>query len=208
LGKRLDTEFKWVFGQGTRFFVPIVSGAYAERAWPQLEWAIAKQEAARRSEEFILPVRVDDTILLGLSDGIGYIDLREHSIAEVCVTLAGKLPSVAFRGWGRSEPWVATFGVNVEELLDSQILPARAPQAYPALCDWLERDLFQRLEKAPIDNVEPTEASLRTGETLSVRVSFKWTPWIPLEFPNLDWWEVLEVLPWHEVYENALPPQS
>jgi hypothetical protein len=208
LGKQLDTEFKWIYGGGTRFFVPIVSRAYAERAWPQLEWAIARQEAARRGAEFILPVRVDDTILLGLADRIGYMDLREHSIAEVCETLAGKLPGAAFSGWGRPERWVATFGVNVVELLERRVLPAEAPQAYPALCDWLEKDLFHRLKSARIDNVEPAEASSRTRETLSVRVSFTWTPTTPLEFPNLNCWEVLEVLPWYEVYENDPSPAT
>ena len=83
LGKRLDHEFAWVFGAGTRFFVPIVSAFYAERVWPQHEWAIARHEAANRQEEFILPLRVDDSLLVGLLDTVGYVDLRCHPVNKV-----------------------------------------------------------------------------------------------------------------------------
>ena len=35
VGSRLDLDFKWVFGPGTKYFVAIISRAYSERPWTQ-----------------------------------------------------------------------------------------------------------------------------------------------------------------------------
>ena len=66
VGKRLDLKFEGTFGAETLFFVPIVSASYVERPWPQYEWNVAKREAEKRWKEFILPVRLDDSLLVGL----------------------------------------------------------------------------------------------------------------------------------------------
>src|SRR6266511_4086097 len=87
VGRRLDKEFEWVFGPGTRYFVPIISRAYADRPWPQHEWSVAIRESERRSEEFILPLRLDDSLLVGLPSTVGYVDLRQHSIEAVAELL-------------------------------------------------------------------------------------------------------------------------
>ena len=110
------------------------------------------------------------------------------------------------------ELWVATFGLAIEELLENWELPPSAPRGYPIplqyvyLCDWLEKDLDERLRAGPIKEFSYPEASQRTGETLSVRIAFKWRPTEePLDFGELEWWEVLEVVPFEQVYpaENA-----
>jgi len=200
VGKRLDREFEWVFGPGTRYFVVIVSRSYVDRLWPQHEWSIAVREAERRSEEFILPLRVDDSLLVGLSSAVGYIDLLQNPIEEVAEVLLEKMT-----GARRAEVtrWVAAFGVLIEDLLRSGDLPATAPINYPHLCDWLVDDLLARLQKAAITNPQFTEDA-RNGETFSARVAFSWNPRErPLEFGVLDWWEVLEVLPYDAVYSQA-----
>jgi hypothetical protein len=204
LGARLDREFRWVFGEGTRFFVPLVSRHYAEGDWPQLEWRIGREEAKRRDQHFLLPVRLDDTPLLGLRDTVGYIDLREHSVDGVAEALSDKRRAeVMVKGaYLAPQTWVATFGLVVEDLMQAGVLPDAAPEDYPSLCDWLEDDLIRRLQRAPISNPRFPEASARNGETLSVRVAFEWVPRRDaLTFGELPWWEVLEVLPWGEVYD-------
>ena len=203
LGKRLDKEFARCFGEGTHFFVPIVSADYAERGWPQLEWAIAQRESGKRRDEFILPLRVDDTILLGLPDSVGYVDLREVSIREVVGILAGKLPRSYRSQVMPSTPhcWVATFGLVVSDVTTSGLLPSGIPASYPNLCDWLEEDLIRKLRAAPVQQPEIAEPSARDGEILSVRIAFQWNPELsPLTFGGLNWWEVLEVLPYDDVY--------
>ncbi|MFQ5792491.1 MAG: TIR domain-containing protein [Acidobacteriota bacterium] len=200
LGRRLDQDFQWVFGPATKYFVPIVSKAYVDRPWPQHEWSIAIREAQTRSEEFILPLRLDDSLLVGLPGTVGYIDLRRQSLEVIADLLMEKLT-----GEKRAEVihWVATFGVLIEDVLGSGMLPSTVPIDYPYLCDWLARDLLGRLKESPITNPQITEDS-RDGETFSVRVEFNWHPKEqPLEFAALDWWELLEVLPDDRVYEDA-----
>lgn len=198
-GRRLDREFAWVFGPGTKYFVPIVSRSYADRSWPQHEWDVAIREAERRGPlEFILPLRLDDTLLVGLPSTIGYMDLRKHSIDVIADFLIEKLTGTA-----RTEvaQWVATFGLLVEDVLESGNLPPIAPTYYPHLCDWLAEDLLTRLKDSSISNTWITEDS-RNGETFSVRIAFEWKPQeVPLDFGVLDWWDVLEVLPYDRVYQ-------
>jgi len=193
-------EFKWVFGPGTKFFVPIVSRAYNDRPWPQHEWNVAILEAQKRaSQEFILPLRLDDELLVGLPSTIGYIDLRKHSIDEVADLLIEKLT-----GQTKMEVvhWVATFGLLIDDVLKSVDFPPTAPTYYPHLCDWLAKDLLTRLQESSISDVLMVEDS-RNGETFSVRIEFEWKPQeMPLDFGVLEWWEVLEVLPYDQVYQD------
>ena len=205
LGKRLDHEFAWVFGAGTRFFVPIVSASYAERAWPQYEWTIARREAENRLEEFILPLRVDESLLVGLPDTVAYIDLRSHSVNEVAALLIEKLESSMgamdrIRG---EQTWVAAFGLLIQDLLDSEALPLETPLSYAKLCDWLTEDLKGRLARTSLANPRFTEDA-RNGETFSLRVAFEWGQSKgPMEFGDLGWWELLELLPHDQVYNSS-----
>ncbi len=202
-GKDMRSEFGRMFGPGTKFFIPLISQYYATKAWAQFEWAIAIEEASKRKLEFILPVRLDGTLVPGLAPSVNYLDLREVGMKDAVELLAGKCRAeVATRP--ASYLMVATFGLVVDELRERDELPPGAPREYPILCDWLEDDLLRRLSRAPIRNVEMTEASLRDGECLSVRVSFEWDPGSgPLTFADLRWWQTLEVAPYDEVY----PPQ-
>lgn len=202
LGKRLDHEFSWTFGAGTQFFVPIVSAAYAERPWPQYEWSIAKREAEKRQEEFILPLRVDDSLLVGLPDTVSYLDLRRISLNEVAEILIHKRAgsTVAITHPRRNQDWVATFGLRMEDLGGGE-LPPEAPSDYASLCDWLTEELMDRLNQTSLLVIRFIEDA-RDGETLSVRVSFKWNPSEgALDFGEMGWWEPLELLPYDEVYE-------
>jgi hypothetical protein len=204
LGKRLGKEFEYIFGKGTRFFVPLVSKYYVDGKWPQFEWAVALREAEKRANDFILPIRLDDALLFGLPGDVGYLDLREYSTDEVVEILYEKRRSeVVLKVAYEPVTWVATFGILVQEVLTSGLLHKSVPKDYPNLCDWLESDLMDRLRHAPINNPRFTEASERNGETLSVRIAFEWVPHRDaLNFGELVWWEVLEVVPWRNIYDE------
>ena len=70
-------EYERVFGPESRFVIPFVSKHYVAKAWTRHEFAIARGEAERRKGEFILPVRVDETPLLGLHEDVNYVSLTE-----------------------------------------------------------------------------------------------------------------------------------
>lgn len=204
LGKRLGKEFEYIFGKGTRFFVPFVSRHYVERKWPQFEWDVALREAEKRATDFILPIRLDDALLFGLPGDVGYLDLREYSTDDVVEILYEKRRSeVALKVAYEPVTWIATFGLLIEEVVTSGLLPKSVPKDYPSLCDGLEGDLMNRLREAPINNPRMSEASQRNGETLSVRIAFEWVPHRDaLNFGELLWWEVLEVVPWRDIYDK------
>ena len=186
----------------------LVVASYTRRPWPDYEWAVANQEADRREQEFILPLRVDDSRLFGLSSTVAYLDLRELELDQVADILIQKLDG--FRVTTDTKPaksdWVATFGLNVEDLHAHQLSP-HAPSDTPLLYDWLADDLIERLTKQTAPQPVQVAEDLRTGETLSVRVKFVWDPDNgSLDFGDLGWWGLLELRPYAAVYKRDETP--
>ncbi len=197
LGRRMSGEFGAVFGPGTRFFVPIVSEHYARKEYPQYEWEIAVRESKKRKKEFILPLRLDDTPLVGLPMDVGFLNLKEINVDEAARRLIAKLPT-SRQLW--PQHWVATFGLIIEELLQQELLPESAPKQYVPLCDWLTEDLLERLQAQGLRDLQFLQDD-RDGETLSVRVGFTWTTREkPIAVECVPWWDILEIIPYKEAY--------
>ncbi|WP_375773125.1 hypothetical protein NR798_20285 [Archangium gephyra] len=102
-----------------------------------------------------------------------------------------------------SEPLVVCFSINVMELLESNTLPNDAPNEYPPLCDWLEKNLSDKVRTEITSPCVQTEPSGRNGETLSVRMAFWNLDVTALEKASLGDWQVLEVMPFSEIYEDG-----
>ncbi len=90
-GKDLYQHLQGVYRDRARYCVIFVSAAYAAKAWPKHELKQAQARAIREHQEYILPVRVDDTEVPGLNATVGYIDLRQHSIPELKKVILQKL---------------------------------------------------------------------------------------------------------------------
>ena len=97
---RDQTSFLWgkpkeafaeIYGPASRFVVPFVSKDYGFRDWTQYEFAVAKREAARRQKEFILPIRVDDSLHLGIHDDCSFLSVDEHSADQIADAVEQKL---------------------------------------------------------------------------------------------------------------------
>jgi len=91
LGKKLSTYFHKKYGRDTRYVIILISKEYPQKDWTNLELSIARDEAKKRKEEFILPIRLDDTKILGIHDDIGFIDFREKGIERTINILLEKL---------------------------------------------------------------------------------------------------------------------
>ncbi|MFX1567214.1 MAG: TIR domain-containing protein [Promethearchaeota archaeon] len=91
LGKNLSNYFQHKFGEDAKYVIILISKEYPLKNWTNLEISIARDEAKKRKEEFILPIRLDDTKILGIHDDICHIDLREKSIEEAVDLLIEKL---------------------------------------------------------------------------------------------------------------------
>lgn len=87
LAEHLDT----VYRKEALFCIVIVSKHYVERMWTRHEIRSVLARAMESRDEYLLPVRVDDTDLPGLSPVIGYLDARIVGAPEIVRLLGDKL---------------------------------------------------------------------------------------------------------------------
>jgi hypothetical protein len=105
-GKDLYTLFYDVYSRRSRYCVLVVSSGYASKMWTSHERRAAQERALReRQHEYILPVRLDDTTLLGLPTTLGFmrIDQGVEAIAEaVASKVRIKQPQLTKKYIGKS----------------------------------------------------------------------------------------------------------
>jgi hypothetical protein len=89
-GKDLTEHFDWVYRQGSGACVMFVSAEYAEKSWTTLERRSAMARALEE-DEYLLPVRFDDTELPGLRPTIGYVDAGDYAPNSLADLIAEKL---------------------------------------------------------------------------------------------------------------------
>ena len=80
LGEDLYQRLHNVYKNESRFCVILVSTHYANKLWTRHELRAAQERAFKENYPYILPLKLDDTDIPGLSDTIGYIDLRNESL--------------------------------------------------------------------------------------------------------------------------------
>jgi hypothetical protein len=91
-GKDLVTFFDNIYRKDSRFCVMFVSSEYAARIWTNHERRSAQARALQeKGQEYILPIRIDDTELDGLPPTVGHLKIADHSIAEIAALLLKKL---------------------------------------------------------------------------------------------------------------------
>jgi uncharacterized protein YjbI with pentapeptide repeats len=92
LGKNLRKEFKKIYSKKTQYLVVIISRYYPLKDWSQFEFEVGKKEAKKRKVEFILPIRLDSTMIVGLPSTLAYLDLRKNgNIEQAARILISKL---------------------------------------------------------------------------------------------------------------------
>jgi hypothetical protein len=233
LGKNMEEVFDYVFAKGTKFVVPIISADYKKSQWCRYELRIAQKEAKKRPyDDFIVPLKVDDTDIVDLPHTVNYLDISKMSPKKVGKILVGKMrrrvpdrgkmPSkqvskalvgktrIRFPHRNRQdhiEVLVVTFGLVFDDFIRRDDVPPDVPQGYAQACDWLEQTLLSDLYNSGCKGCFFPEPSSRDGECLSVRVAFPAPDQQPLEFSHLKWWEVLEVKDWRNIYDSK-PPRT
>lgn len=76
-GKDLYEHLHDVYSNKAKCCVMFISSYYAEKVWTTHERKSAQERAIKeKGKEYILPVRFDNTKILGIMDTIGYIDLK------------------------------------------------------------------------------------------------------------------------------------
>ena len=82
-GKDLYQHLQAIYRDKAQYCIIFVSLAYGRKLWTKHELRQAQARAFRENQEYILPVRLDDSEIPGLSATTGYIDLREHTVEEL-----------------------------------------------------------------------------------------------------------------------------
>ena len=90
-GKNLYTYFSSVYKDQARYCVIFLSEYYAQKLWANHELQSAQARAFEENQEYILPVRLDDTEIPGILPTVGYLDLRSMAIEQVHQVLVAKL---------------------------------------------------------------------------------------------------------------------
>ncbi len=92
-GKDLYEHLDFVYGKAARYCVLFASEAYARKVWTSHERKSAQDRAINENNEYILPVRFDDTEIPGLRGTVGHIDLRNTAPRELVDLIVQKLDS-------------------------------------------------------------------------------------------------------------------
>ncbi len=88
-GKRQD-EYERIYGKASRFFVPLVSRHYRKKEWTQLEFSIARRASRRRKDEYILPIKIDETLMLGIPGDVNYLSSRDNTPKQIAAAIDEK----------------------------------------------------------------------------------------------------------------------
>jgi hypothetical protein len=90
-GKDLYTHLAEVYSEKARFCLVLISEYYSKKLWTKHELQNAFARAFKENEEYILPLKLDDTTIPGIPATIGYHDLRNSSVERVAELILKKL---------------------------------------------------------------------------------------------------------------------
>ena len=86
-----STKFQEIYGHKTQFVSPIISETYIENDYARHEFEAARKAEKRRGETVLLPVRMDESELLGLTEDRIFLDINEHSIDLMAESISKRI---------------------------------------------------------------------------------------------------------------------
>jgi len=90
-GKDLYVHLTEVYRDNSKFCLMFISKNYEKKQWTNHERRAAQARAFRENQEYILPLRLDDTDIDGILETTGYADSRYKSIEEIVNMLRVKI---------------------------------------------------------------------------------------------------------------------
>jgi hypothetical protein len=90
-GKNLYEHLDYVYRKAARYAVVFLSEDYARKVWTTHERRSAQARAFEENEEYILPVRVDDSEVPGFLPTVGYIDIATVSPDQLAQMIVEKI---------------------------------------------------------------------------------------------------------------------
>ncbi len=103
-GKNLYDYLTDVYKNQARYTIIFISADYKQKLWPNHERKAMQARAFQESDEYILPVRFDDTDIQGILPTVGYINLKAKTpdklvelIEKKLISSSGTIPSENLR---------------------------------------------------------------------------------------------------------------
>jgi hypothetical protein len=93
-GKNLYDHLTDLYHHKARYCVMLLSKHYAVRLWTNLERRSAQAHAFQASEEYILPVRLDDTEIPGILPTISYLRWPPATAETIADLVLAKLKNL------------------------------------------------------------------------------------------------------------------
>jgi hypothetical protein len=90
-GKDLGIHFDTIYRRHSQYFIPFISTYYKEKIWTNYEVRNAIARAIESKEDYILPVKFDDTEIDGIRSTIGYIDAKNVAAEQLANAIIKKL---------------------------------------------------------------------------------------------------------------------
>lgn len=91
-GKDLYNHLSKVYREKARYCMILISNAYKEKMWTRHELRSAQERALNEIDnEYILPIRLDETILPGLSQNLSFLDIEQYSFVQIADLFSKKI---------------------------------------------------------------------------------------------------------------------
>jgi TIR domain len=134
-GKDLYEHLSDIYQKKARYCLMLVSAAYAAKVWPTHERRNAQARALAQRNEYILPVRFDETEIPGLPATIGYLRFHDHGAPGICERLLQKLNAPS----GHAETTALT----------QQVLPPEPKEFFDQRKRLPDTDILKRIWSKP-----------------------------------------------------------
>jgi hypothetical protein len=90
-GKDLYRHLSTIYRDNGKYCLMIISASYARKQWTNHEKRAAQARAFRENQEYILPLRLDNTEIEGLEETVGYISFQGRSIEDIVELVCKKI---------------------------------------------------------------------------------------------------------------------
>jgi hypothetical protein len=96
-GKDILDHLVNLYARKALYCVLLISRHYPLRSWTEANRTSARELALRDADEYILPIRLDDNEIPGITEAKGYRDLRKDPIESIVTLLEEKLSEAKAR---------------------------------------------------------------------------------------------------------------
>lgn len=124
LGKDLFTYLDEVYRVKARFCIMFISEYYPLKLWTNHERQSIQARMFESKDDYLIPVRLDDTEVPGVLSTLGYIDGRRDSVSEIAALIQKKVrgkvkpkkPAVKLKGGSSAKSVNWTYMTNLRKL--------------------------------------------------------------------------------------------